>query len=144
MTRFKPSQIAVATLMAIACLLSPKPAQAMSRDVKSVIVAGTYGLVGGTAIGLATLPFSQDLRSVFIGSSLGLYLGIAIGFYFITHRDDPSNPLRSRRDRQWDESKLDPVDRERELRLEPVLQAQPSLARSNEQPVSLDLPVLSF
>ena len=84
---------------AIAALLSiawpATGAQAMSRDVKDVLTLGLYGIVAGTALGLATLPLAKSSRAIFIGSSVGLYLGLATGFYHITHRDDPGNPLRS-------------------------------------------------
>jgi hypothetical protein len=65
----------------------------MHRDTRSVLVAGSYGIAGGTLVGLATLPMTNDTRSIFIGSTVGLYLGLAVGFYYICNRDDPGNPL---------------------------------------------------
>ncbi len=70
------------------------PAQAMDRDLHSVIVASEYGLLAGTVIGAASIAFTQDVRSLFVGSSVGLYLGIAVGIYYVLDRDNPNNPLR--------------------------------------------------
>jgi hypothetical protein len=83
-----------------------RPAFAMSRDVRSVIVAGEYGMLGGTLLGIASLPLARSGRSVFIGTSVGLYLGIVAGIYYIHHRDDPGNPLR----RAARERQLEPRD----------------------------------
>jgi hypothetical protein len=80
-------------LLGLALLLPPAPAAAMSRDVRSVIVTGAYGALGGTAIGLVLYPVTHSARGVFIGTSVGLYLGIIAGLYHIHHRDDPMNPL---------------------------------------------------
>lgn len=68
---------------------------ALSKDVKTVLIASGWGILGGTAMGLLSLPFTQSFKSVFMGSSIGLYLGIAGGFYHISHTDDPTNPLRA-------------------------------------------------
>ena len=65
----------------------------MDRDVRAVLTTSAYGAVIGAAAGLATWPLSGSSRSVFIGASVGLYLGIVAGVYFITHRDDPQNPM---------------------------------------------------
>lgn len=77
----------------IAAVAPVKSSYAMDRDVRSVLTISAYGLVGGTAIGLLTYPMTHSSRSIFIGSSVGLYLGIAVGLYYISHRDDPENPL---------------------------------------------------
>ncbi len=69
-------------------------AHAISQDMRTVIRGGTYGLVGGTIVGLAVLPLTGSVRGVFIGSSLGLYMGILMGVYRVTNRDDLGNPLR--------------------------------------------------
>lgn len=84
-------------VLAIAgCLLIyPHSARALNRDVKAVIITGGYGILGGTVLGLASVPFTRDARSIFIGSSVGLYLGIAVGVFYVMHRDDPDNPLRT-------------------------------------------------
>lgn len=73
----------------------PNHSQAMSRNVKSVFVAGAYGALGGTVLGLAAYPATQEARSIFMGTSIGLYLGIAVGIYFIANRNSPDNPLVS-------------------------------------------------
>jgi hypothetical protein len=63
-------------------LLAPQ-AEAMSRDARTLIVMGGYGLAGGTLLGLAAYPATGQLRYVFVGSSVGLYLGVAAAVYFI-------------------------------------------------------------
>jgi hypothetical protein len=68
---------------------------ALDRDTRSVLVAGGYGLLGGTVLGLASYPLTRDPRSIFIGSAVGLYLGILVGIYYDIERDNPQNPLRS-------------------------------------------------
>ncbi len=82
--------------MGLLALVAVMPVQllAIDRDVKAVLVTGTYGLVAGTAAGAISYPMTKSVRGVFIGSSIGLYLGIAAGVYYITHREDPDNPLR--------------------------------------------------
>jgi hypothetical protein len=89
---FKLSLMTLGALLLVESM--PSPASALDRDVKAILVAGEYGILGGTVIGAATLPFSQNLRSVFIGSSVGLYLGLAVGIYYVMERDSPHNPLR--------------------------------------------------
>jgi hypothetical protein len=124
-----------------AVVVSSPSAQAMDSNVRAVLVAGGYGIAGGTLLGLATLPLSQDSRSVFIGSSVGLYLGVAVGLYFISHRDDPDNPLRNNA-----ESSSGPESRnqkERELRTL-ADSRQKDRVRGESQLVQLAVPVLSF
>lgn len=75
-------------------VLSPRPAEAISKDVRTVFVTSFYGLLAGTGLGLIALPSAGGgIRTVFIGSSIGLYLGIAIGIYHNQSRNDPQNPL---------------------------------------------------
>jgi hypothetical protein len=135
-----------------ACLMTavlavPKPAQAIDRDVKAVLVASEYGMLGGTVLGLAALPFSQDIRNVFIGTSVGLYLGIAVGIYYVYNRYEEENPLRPRYQdsHRSDQSKADPWDRERELRTVALTRTGSGLelARARE-PLSVAVPVLRF
>lgn len=92
--------LAIALLMVAGFGFSQK-AQAVHRNVRTVMTTGAYGIVGGTLVGLATVPMSKDFRTMFIGSSVGLYLGIAVGIYYILHRDDPTNPLRSEGEPRW-------------------------------------------
>jgi len=76
--------------------LAPTSTRAMDRDVRAVLITSEYGLIAGTVVGAATLPFTQDIRGLFIGSSAGLYLGIAVGLYYVLDRENPENPLRQR------------------------------------------------
>lgn len=68
-------------------------ALALDRDVKTVLIAGGYGLAGGTIVGLATLPIHQDVKGIFVGSSIGLYVGVVVGIFHVFNRKDPQNPL---------------------------------------------------
>ncbi|MCC7440823.1 MAG: hypothetical protein IT285_04275 [Bdellovibrionales bacterium] len=88
---------ALAALFCAAALCAPRPAHAMSREVKTVLVTGIYGAGAGTVLGLTTYPITGELRSVVMGTSVGLYLGIALGIYFICTPDDPGNPHRADR-----------------------------------------------
>jgi hypothetical protein len=83
-----------ALLLALATAV-PRPALALDRDFKSVLVGGGYGLLGGTVLGLASYPLTRDARSIFIGSAVGLYLGIIVGIYNVVDRDNPENPLKA-------------------------------------------------
>src|SRR5690606_28800996 len=83
--------LALGLVMALA--LIPCQSYALSRDVKSVFVAGAYGALGGTVLGLAAYPSTQEARSIFMGTSIGLYLGLVVGIYFIANRNNPDNPL---------------------------------------------------
>src|SRR5579885_2654351 len=87
-----------ASVLALAFLV-PRPAGAIDRDMKSILVGGGYGLLGGTALGLASYPLTRDPRSIWIGTSVGLYLGILIGVYNAISRDDPGNPLHVEADK---------------------------------------------
>jgi len=91
---FAKCLILVASLGAAQALLLSHSARAMGQDTRSVIRGGTYGLIGGTVVGLAVLPLTGSVRGVFIGSSLGLYMGIIMGVYHATHRNEPDYPLR--------------------------------------------------
>src|SRR3954466_11452280 len=79
-------------------MITPQPVMALDRNVRSVLVGGGYGLLGGTLVGLLSYPLTRDARSIFIGSSVGLYLGIIVGVYNASERDNPDNPLRSQVD----------------------------------------------
>lgn len=74
-------------------LSSVRSAHAIDRDLNSIIITSEYGMLAGTVVGCATLPFTQDARAIFIGTSAGLYLGIAVGIYFVLNRNNPDNPL---------------------------------------------------
>lgn len=69
-------------------MLMSSPAHAISRDMKSIFKAGTMGVIGGTLLGLATVPVTKKTRNIFIGSSVGLYLGLLVGVYYIHHREE--------------------------------------------------------
>ena len=79
--------------LVISFTLTSSAVWAFERDVKAVLITSAYGAVGGTLVGLASLPIHRSGRSVFMGTSLGLYLGAIVGFYYIGHRDDRGNPL---------------------------------------------------
>ncbi|HLE00907.1 MAG TPA: hypothetical protein VJB59_11640 [Bdellovibrionota bacterium] len=83
--------------LVLANALLPVQARAIDRDVRSVLVAGGYGILGGTVLGLAAFPFTRDGRSIAVGTSIGLYLGIAAGFYYISHREELGDSLRGER-----------------------------------------------
>lgn len=72
----------------------PRTSLALSDDVRTVMVAATYGAAAGTAAGLVSFPVSGEARNIVIGTSLGLYLGIIAGVYHMTHRYDPENPFQ--------------------------------------------------
>ena len=85
------SWVLVASLALGMGVAAPRSAFAMNQRVRTVLVAGAYGAVGGTALGLVSLPITRDSRSLFIGTSLGLYLGVAVGIYYLF---DKSNSLK--------------------------------------------------
>jgi hypothetical protein len=102
-----------ATILLAVCAataLAPvRPAHAVDRDVRAVLIGGLYGMAGGTILGLASYPFTQKPRSIFIGTSIGLYLGIAVGFYYIWNRYDPENPLQpEHRQAPWEQRREPP------------------------------------
>ena len=68
----------------------------LNKDVKDVMVMSGYGLIAGTAVGLATLPLTQDLRVTLMGSSVGLYMGIAAGIFYVLNRPEPSRASLAR------------------------------------------------
>src|SRR5579885_1112657 len=126
-----------ASVLALAFLV-PRPAGAIDRDLRSVLVGGGYGLLGGTALGLASYPLTRDARSIWIGSSVGLYLGIVIGVYNAIARDDPGNPLRGEADRPGEPGSGAPPSAERELGLGPssrpdLADALPSALRAEKE-----------
>ncbi|OFZ52403.1 MAG: hypothetical protein A2428_12690 [Bdellovibrionales bacterium RIFOXYC1_FULL_54_43] len=83
--------------LVLANVVLPVRAGAMDRDVRSVLIAGGYGILGGTVLGIAAFPFTRDGRSIAVGTSIGLYLGIAAGFYYISHREELADSLRGER-----------------------------------------------
>ena len=88
----------IALILLAVTALAPQRVQAVDRDVLFVIETAQYGLIGGTVLGLASLPMTHNARTIFIGSSIGLYLGIAAGLYLIFDREpsggDPFNAPR--------------------------------------------------
>jgi|GEM_PF-3697583 len=94
MRRFLNHLHSVLVVSLVMSTIVPPSAHAVSRNVKSVITAAEYGVLGGLGLGLIALPLTREGKSVFMGVSIGLYLGILAGFYHIEHRDDPGNPLR--------------------------------------------------
>src|SRR3954454_7541046 len=96
MRKFFTRCLILIAALGVAQSLFVSTAQAINQDARTVIRGGTYGLIGGTVVGLAVLPLTGSARGVFIGSSLGLYMVSIMGVYHATHRDDPNNPLRVR------------------------------------------------
>jgi hypothetical protein len=95
-SRFSTKTVIVSALLAFGLAqAASRPAQAMSSNVRSVLVAGGYGMLAGTALGAATVPFSRDLRTLFIGTSMGLYFGLALGIYYVAFRDDARRVMDS-------------------------------------------------
>lgn len=106
--------LSVGLLSLVVALTAPRLAYAIGHDVRTVIVAGEYGILGGTILGVASLPFTQDARSIFIGSSIGLYLGIVVGvmYAFNRYQDEGPKAYYQRRSTERDpylEPKLLPV-----------------------------------
>lgn len=91
----KPKYSLIKTLILVFCFSFSIQSHAVSRDVKTVLAAGGWGILGGTVLGLISIPFTGNFKGVFMGTSIGLYLGIAGGFYHLAHQDDPTNPLRA-------------------------------------------------
>jgi hypothetical protein len=85
---------ALAVLIGVFSLATAPRSQAMSPDVKSVMIGGVYGIAVGTGLGLLALPGTRSVRGIFMGSSIGLYLGMVAGYYHSRNRDNPQNPLR--------------------------------------------------
>jgi hypothetical protein len=86
-------RVAIAVLLGFSLSIFAPRANAMTENTRILVRGGTYGLIGGTVVGLAVLPLTGSTRGVFIGSSLGLYVGLLMGVYDITHRNDPNNPF---------------------------------------------------
>jgi hypothetical protein len=82
-------------MLLAAVVATPRPSYALGRDVRAVMTTSLYGIAAGTVLGLGSYAFNHEPRSIAIGSSVGLYLGIIAGIYYINHRDDAGNPLRS-------------------------------------------------
>jgi hypothetical protein len=101
-------------LISVALVLSlavPVPAHAMSKDVRTVLVSGVYGLAAGTAVGVVAWPIAKTPRTIIIGSSVGLYMGLVVGVFHILNRHDPENPLNPRNPySEWHEQKAREMD----------------------------------
>ncbi len=136
-------------LLALSLVLGsfvPRRAQAMDRDLRSILVGGGYGLLGGTALGLASYPLTRDTRSIWIGSSVGLYLGLVIGIYNAISREDPGNPLHVEADKPKEsglQSEMEkfspgpPPNAEQELNLGPSA-TRPDLADAKPSALTTD------
>ena len=89
----RKARLAAFSVVLLISSMAPAPARAMDRDLRDVLVIGLYGAVAGTVLGLVSFPLTGQAKSIFIGSSAGLYLGLVAGVYYISYRDDPTNPL---------------------------------------------------
>ena len=71
-------------LLLLAISLIPRTSQAeMDGRVKAMLTVTTYGVVGGTLLGVASLAFGAKPRAIAIGASLGLYAGLIFGSYIV-------------------------------------------------------------
>jgi hypothetical protein len=94
---FARTAILLIALQTGLAMLVPMRAEAMSTEMRGLFRIGAYGLVGGTALGVAAYPMTGDLRTIFVGTSIGLYLGLAIGTIYALQPDDsPPPPWQSR------------------------------------------------
>ena len=76
--------------------LAPRQSNAVSKNVRTVWVTGSYGILVGAGMGLIAWPLTGGgIRTLFMGMSVGLYLGIIIGIYHNQSRNDPNNPFRN-------------------------------------------------
>ncbi len=73
-------------------LISSLEANAMSKDGRTFLTMGGYGLVGGTVLGLAQYPFTHNTKNIFVGTSIGLYLGLALGAFYVLNDYDAPKP----------------------------------------------------
>ncbi len=89
--RFTRAMIAV-YLFSLAAALAPRPARAMSSEVRGVIRIGGYGILGGTLLGLTAYPMTGKVQTVFLGSSVGLYVGLAIGLVYALESEHEPAP----------------------------------------------------
>ncbi len=58
-------------------------AYALNPKVKVLLSTGSYGLIGGTLLGTATLAFGSESRAIAQGASIGLWTGLLFGSYII-------------------------------------------------------------
>ena len=85
----KWKQVAAIAFGLLIVISSPRPAEAkIHRNLLVIFQAAGIGAIGGTLIGLISVPFSQNVRTVFMGTSVGLYVGAVAGVYFNANRDD--------------------------------------------------------
>lgn len=61
----------------------PNNAYALNPKVKVLLSTGSYGAIGGTLLGAATLAFGTSGRTVAQGASIGLWSGLLFGSYII-------------------------------------------------------------
>jgi hypothetical protein len=124
-----------------ATALVPARAWALDREVKSVLVAGGYGMVLGTMAGALSVPFTRNARTMFVGTSLGLYLGLVIGIYYVLDKD---NPLRLKPGERQGGS--DPRLLDQELRSVASVRAshQMDARAAGDQLTRVDVAVLRF
>lgn len=62
----------------------------MSPKTKAFLVICTYGTVGGSLLGFASMAFGTNSRAIAQGASLGLYAGIAFGAYVVNSHGKPA------------------------------------------------------
>lgn len=67
----------------------------VNPKLKALGLMATYGTVGGSLLGLASLAFGAEGRSVAKGASLGLYSGIIFGAYVVVSHQVKRNNLEN-------------------------------------------------
>jgi hypothetical protein len=135
-SHFKVFALALAMVTAIQVSM-PRNAHALSADTRSILVGGTYGVLGGAALGLISWPLTQNPRSIALGASIGLYLGLIAGIYYIHNRDNPQNPLAytPAYDAEYELARLSPIQ------IEGAKQAQ---AKQVSTIIEVQMPVARF
>ena len=64
-------------------------AWALSKSDKRILKRSAgFGLVLGTAVGIATYPVAKSLTTVFTGAAVGLVTGLIVGAYRLPQDED--------------------------------------------------------
>ncbi len=55
----------------------------LDARARAMVLVTSYGVGGGTLLGLASMAFGTKWRAVAVGASLGLYTGLIFGTYIV-------------------------------------------------------------